>query len=353
MSKVKIGVIGAGWWATANHIPELMKRDDVELVAVCRLGVELLEMIKTDFGFAFATEDYRELLEQDLDGVIVSTPHYLHFEHAKAALEKGCHVMIEKPMTLDKDEAWELVDIAEKKNLHLLLPYGWNYKAFVQEAKRYLDMGLLGEVEYALCHMASPTRDFFSGSGGIGEMPEEWAETLSEPDPATWQVRENGGGYAHGQITHSSGLLFWLTGLRAKEVTARMTAPNSDVDLYDAATVVFDNGAIGVISGSGTIPAGHPYQVDIRIFGTGGMLVLDVEGNRERVALYTNDGKTYTQDVPSGQGEYSCEAPPNRFIDLIQGKGTNDSSGVVGASTVELITAMFRSAEGGGKPVSI
>jgi predicted dehydrogenase len=353
MDKVKVGVIGAGWWATTNHIPELKKRDDVELVGVCRLGQELLQKIKDEFGFPFATEDYNELLKQDLDAVVVSTPHYLHYAPTRAALERGLHVMIEKPMTLDKDEAWELVRIAEANNLHLLLPYGWHYKPFTQQARRLMEQNIIGEVEYAMCHMASPTRDFFSGSGGIGEMPEEWSETLSEPDPSTWQVKENGGGYAHGQITHSSGMLFWLTGMRAREVTCRMTAPNSAVDLYDAATVVFDNGAIGVISGAGTVTGGQPYQVDIRLFGTEGMMMLDVEGGRERMTVHRNDGTVHKLDVPAGQGEYTCDGPPHRFIEVIKGEAINDSPGHVGAATVELITAMFRSAENGGQPTTV
>jgi len=354
MSKVKIGVIGAGWWATTNHIPELKKRDDVDLVSVCRLGRDLLERIRQEFGFAHASEDYHELLAQNLDGVIVSSPHYLHYEHAKAALEKGCHVMIEKPMTLDKTQAWELVELAKKNNLILMLPYGWHYKRFTQEAKRLLDEGQIGEVEYALCHMASPLRDFLSGSGGTGEMPDEWKPSLAEPDPTTWQVKENGGGYAHGQITHSSGMLFWLTGLRAAEVSCRMTAPRSGVDLYDAAAVVFDNGALGTISGAATVTAGNSYQVDIRLFGSEGMLMLDVEGKRERLLLARNDGKKFTMDIPPGEGDYDCFGPPHRFVELIQGKDVpNQSPGEVGAATVELITAMFRSANSGGQPVKV
>ena len=61
-NKVRLGFIGAGWWATSNHMPVFATRDDVELTAVCRLGQAELEQVKDHFGFAFATEDYRELL---------------------------------------------------------------------------------------------------------------------------------------------------------------------------------------------------------------------------------------------------------------------------------------------------
>ena len=346
--KVRIGFIGAGWWATTNHMPLLRERDDVELVAVCRLGSALLDAIQEEFGFPFATEDYRELLEQDLDAVVVSSPHYLHYEHARAALQRGLHVLCEKPMTLRPDQAWELVDLARGAGLHLVVPYGWHYKAFVQQAKQLMDRGTIGQFQYALCHMASPTKGFFSGGGAV---PSNWKPTIAEPDPATWQVKENGGGYGYGQITHSSALLLWLTGARAAEVTARMTAPNSGVDMYDAATVVFDSGAIGSISGAATLPDNDPFQVDLRIFGDEGVLLLDVE--RERLEVRRQDGQHQHVQVPSGQGAYSCEGPPARFVELILGRGVNDSPGEVAARSVELIDAMYRSASNGSRPTLV
>jgi len=348
MAKVRLGFIGAGWWVTTNHLPILNKRDDVELVAICRLGQDLLQRIKDEFDFRFATEDYRELLAQDLDAVIVGSPHNLHYEHALAALQKGCHVLCEKPMTLDAAQAWQLVDTAAAKNLHLLIPYGWHYKPFIQTAKQLMQEGAVGAVEYVMCHMASPTKDFF---GGGGTVPSQWKPTIAEPDPATWQVKEKGGGYGHGQVTHSSALMFWLTGLRAKEVSCRMSAPNSGVDMYNTASVVFENGALGAVSGAATLPNDDKFQVDIRIFGSAGVLLLDVE--RERLEVRRHDGKHIHVEVAPHAGAYSCETPPERFIDLIRGRGSNDSPGDVAARSVELITAMYQSAANNGQPTPV
>ncbi len=105
MAKVRLGFIGAGWWATVNHMPLLAERDDVELAAVCSLGEDRLRQVQERFVFPFATEDYRELLTLDLDGVVVASPHDRHYEHAHAALTHGRHVMCEKPMTLHPKEA--------------------------------------------------------------------------------------------------------------------------------------------------------------------------------------------------------------------------------------------------------
>src|SRR4051794_18344115 len=97
--KARLGFIGAGWWATANYIPLLAQRDDVELKAVCRLGTAELKQVQEAFGFPFATEDAAELVAlPDLDAVIVTSPHTLHHDHARLALQRGLHVMCDKPL---------------------------------------------------------------------------------------------------------------------------------------------------------------------------------------------------------------------------------------------------------------
>src|SRR3712207_4782836 len=72
----RIGVVGAGWWVTENHLPLLKDRTDVEFAGVCRRNPEQLQRVKERFGFEFATADYQEMLEKaSLDGVIVGSPH--------------------------------------------------------------------------------------------------------------------------------------------------------------------------------------------------------------------------------------------------------------------------------------
>ena len=103
--KARMGFIGVGWWATTNHMPMLHVRRDVSMASACGLDKDVLRRVRKDFGFEHTTTDVRELLEQDLDGVIVATPHPLHAEHAIAAMDAGCHVMVEKPMTTTIEQA--------------------------------------------------------------------------------------------------------------------------------------------------------------------------------------------------------------------------------------------------------
>jgi predicted dehydrogenase len=87
MAKVRVGVIGAGSWALASHLPNLARHNDVEFVGVSRKGPEILQKIKEQYGFKVASEDYRDILAEGIDVCIVGSPSGLHHEHSKAALE--------------------------------------------------------------------------------------------------------------------------------------------------------------------------------------------------------------------------------------------------------------------------
>ena len=342
-SKVRVGFIGGGHWAQVNHMPVLQARDDVAFVGVCENAPETLSQVQSRYEFELATTDYWELLAQPLDAVVVATPHGLHYEHAKAALDANCHVMVEKPMTLRALQAWDLVETARQKGLHLMVPYGWHYVPIVLGAKKKMNQGAVGQVEHIQCHMASSPRALYLGQQWPFPMdpaPDPQTQTWSDPKVA-------GGGYGYAQLSHSVGLLLWLTSLRAREVFAYISGPGAQVEIYNAITTKFSDGAIGVISGAGSLPSDKPkHQVDLRIFGSEGLLLLDLE--RERLEVLREDGQHFKADLAEGEGTYTCDGPPNRFIDLIVGAhDENLSSGELGARAVEVLDAAYRSAISG------
>ncbi|MED5342197.1 MAG: Gfo/Idh/MocA family oxidoreductase, partial [SAR324 cluster bacterium] len=126
MALARIGVVGAGWWACEFHIPHLLKNSHADLVAVSTLGKEELDKIQQRFEIQVASENHLELYAHDLDGVIVASPHVLHEEHASAAIENGCHVLVEKPMTTDIEGARRLHTLVEGSGKTLMTPYGLN-----------------------------------------------------------------------------------------------------------------------------------------------------------------------------------------------------------------------------------
>jgi predicted dehydrogenase len=232
--------------------------------------------------------------------------------------------------------------MARERGLQLLVPYGWNYKPFVEAANAQVRQGAVGRVEHVSLQMASPIRNLLTGADARMD------GGMFDPDAATWaDPSVAGGGYAHAQLSHATGLLFYvLPELRAEAAFAFMAGPGARVDLYDAISVRFAGGAVGTISGAGTVPRNLKFHLDLRIFGSDGMLLVDVE--RERLALRRQDGRDFALPIDPGDGAYSCDGPPNRFVDLILGRDVpNNSSGEIGARSVELLDAAYRSARSG------
>ncbi|HET7717838.1 MAG TPA: Gfo/Idh/MocA family oxidoreductase [Bauldia sp.] len=338
--RARIGVIGAGWWAVVNHIPVLRTLPACEVVAVNRLGTDELKAVTEKFAIPLGYEDYRQMLaEVPMDGVVISSPHVLHFEHAKAALEKSSHVLVEKPLATSAAEARALVALAKERGKEIIVPYGWNFRPFTAEARR-LAAGV-GRIEHVVLQMANALDDLFAG-----EPMKETEGAMFRPPPSTWADPKRAGGFGWGQLVHALGLMFRVADLEPTEVFAMTGASKAGVDYYDAAAVRFSGGATGAISGAATLPKGRPVQIDLRIFGSEGMLLLDIE--RERVELRRRDGRDEVVPLRPGDGAYECESPLRMFVDICNGKPVdNPADGIVGARAVEVLDAMYRSVASG------
>ena len=255
--------------------------------------------------------------------------------------------MCEKPLATTSADAREMVQLADNQGVQLLVPHGWHYTPYVREARRRVADGSVGEVEFLQCHMASPLRGLLTG----GEF--DYGDMFMPPDSATWADPDvAGGGYGFSQMSHSIGMALWITGLSPRRVGAMTSAPASRVELYDAMMVEFDNGVIGSFSGAATIPADRNFQLDVRVFGSEGVLSLDIE--RARLQVLRDDGDHYESDLPADAGAYECDGPPNNFVDLILGKTQeNNAPGIVGMKAIELVDAAYRSVASGGGPVDV
>lgn len=341
--KARIALIGAGWWATECHIPFLKARkSDVDLVGVCRLGLDELELIKQRFDIPFGSERFLEIIEKTKpDGVIVSSPHVAHFEHAIAAIEAGAHVLVEKPMTVNADDARKLETMAQQKGVQLLIPHGWNFTHYMAVAAGWYANGKIGELRHFTLQMGSALMDLFSGQS----MQETAAQTF-RPPASTWADPKRAGGYGWGQLSHALGALFRVTPINSSMVFAKTRKSPAGVDYCDSVLMEMENGAIGVVSGSAAVPKHIGPHVDMRLYGDEGSIYLDLE--RELLELRRFDGKDEVHPFPAGDGAmaYSTKEPLNRFVDICLGKVVvNDGDGTVGRRTVEVLEAMYRSAE--------
>ena len=344
MNKVKIGVIGAGWWATENHIPHLAERKEVELTSVCKLEEDQLNFVKNKFGFKFASTNYREMLQlSKLDGVIISSPHHAHFENAKAALEKNCHVMIEKPMTTVSREAETLLQLAKKKNKHILIPNGFNFKNFMSKAEEIIINKKIGEIKHVDAAFSSSLTDLFQGI----PLSESNNHTF-QPHASTWSDPNKGGGYGWGQLSHMFAGVLKITHLEPDQVFCLSVPSPTNVDYTNAVSMKFSNGATGSFSGSAFVPKDFGGTFYITVHGTLGVLYLDMELKRERLFVRLNNGETINYDIEEGSGtfSYGTKEALNTFVDLCLDKDVkNHSDGELAVKTVRILEAMYKSIE--------
>jgi predicted dehydrogenase len=349
MAKLRVGVIGAGSWTVSSHLPNLVRRrdqGDLELTIVSRRNAELLGRIKDKFGFQKATTDWREVLAEEPDVVIVGTPPGRHHEQAKASLEAGAQVMCEKPFTIDPADAWDLDQTVKRTGRQIFISYGWNYRPMLLEAYRLMhDDGGIGEIEHVSMHMDSVTRELLSETGAYPAADPELipqAETWSRPETS-------GGGYGQAQLTHLLGAVLWITELRGEAAFALMSAPlGAKVELHDAVTLRFTNGAIGTMAGASShLGAGaNRHAVELRAVGNRGMFHLELREN----VLWRYRGTNDVVRVPldDDAGLYDCDGPIDAVVDAGLGRSpANNSPAELGARTVEILDACYRSARSG------
>jgi predicted dehydrogenase len=349
VAKLRLGVIGAGSWTVSSHLPNLVRRRDmgeVEFVIVNRRNPQLLDRIRSKFGFQKATTDWQDVIAERPDIVVVGSPPGNHFEQARAALEAGAHVMCEKPFTIDPADAWELDATVRRTGRQLFIAYGWNYRPMVIQAHRLMhEDGGIGEIEHVMMHMDSVTRELLSETGDYpGADPE------AIPQPETWSRPEtSGGGYGQAQLTHMLGVALWLTDLRGQDAFAFMSAPlGARVELHDAVALRFTSGAIGTLSGaSGHLgSAANRHAVELRAVGSKGQFHLDLREN----LLWRYRGADDDTRVPleATAGLYDCIGPIDALVDAGLGRSpANNSPAELGARTVEILHAAYRSAKSG------
>lgn len=148
--KIRVGWIGTGGIAGYQVQQLLKRRDDVEIFAGCDISEEALEKFAEDHEVEHTFEDFNEIVQmEELDAVSVCTPNYMHKEPSIAALEAGKHVMVEKPMAMDADEAQAMVDAAERSDGTLTMGFQYRLSPEAQMLKRYERAGEFGDVMFA------------------------------------------------------------------------------------------------------------------------------------------------------------------------------------------------------------
>jgi predicted dehydrogenase len=347
-TRARIGIIGTGWWATYAHLPALLANPRADVAAIADTSTERLTQAAEHFGIRRSFTDYRAMLDAgDLDGVILATPHNTHFSIARAVLSAGLALMLEKPMVLRAQEARELVRLADQQNVPLIVGYPYHFVEQHAQLRQRIADGALGTLQLTHALFASMVLEYLRAN------PQAYADAfkweVTGPQPATYsEPAIAGGGHGHLQITHSAALLLWLADLRPHEVFAFMENCGLAVDVCDAISVRFSGGAIGTLSGTGGIPTSQQAhsQLELRLYGSEGYAWLDPMAGA--CSVFYNDGRMEVLAPVPAERRYPMDTTSQHLVDLILGlETTNLSPGEIGARTVELLEAAYRSAREG------
>lgn len=143
---IKMGIIGYGYWGP-NIARNINGCSSAELVSICDLDQDRLRLAKTTYPFIKDYTDPNELMKSnEIDAVAIVTPVYTHYELAKIALEFGKHIFVEKPFTSTVAQGEELIRIAQKNDLKIMVDHTFLFTGAVQKMREIIDSGELGDL---------------------------------------------------------------------------------------------------------------------------------------------------------------------------------------------------------------
>ena len=145
---IRVGVIGYGYWGP-NIVRNLHGLESTRVEMVCDKSPKALARARKSYPGIRTVSDPNDVLRSpDVDAVAVITPVWTHYELAKTALENGKHVFIEKPLTSSSAQAEELIEIAARKNLTIMVDHTFLFTGAVRKIRELADSGALGDLYY-------------------------------------------------------------------------------------------------------------------------------------------------------------------------------------------------------------
>lgn len=291
-AKVRVGVVGASWWADAMYLPALARHPLADVRAICGRGLGRARDLAARWGVPRATDSLDELFDAEpLDAVLVLTPNDEHHRITMAALARGLHVLCEKPMGLSATQAREMAEAAERAGLTTMVPFTYRFMPSYRYLKELIDEGHIGrpyhlDMRYYAAYGRSGAYAWrfdrgVAGSGVSGDLGSHWAYL------ARWFFGE----------VEAVTAVFSRIVPRGPRPDGAPFEPTEDAAII---VLEFENGAAGSlhVSSLAHVPNafGHVHAMDLH--GSGGSLyattdwvqVQRVEGSRET--------ETETRELP-------------------------------------------------------
>jgi len=328
--KIRMGMIGGGRGAFIGNVHRMAAALDGQIELVCGAfssNAEKSKLSGQDF-FLDPTRvygSYEEMIlkekelpeDKRMDFVSIVTPNHVHFGPAKMALENGFHVVCDKPLSFDLQEANTLKDLVNSSGLIFALTHNYTGYPMVKQAKQMIKHGEIGSIKKV-----------------VVEYPQGWLSTnleATDQKQAAWRTDPTKSGIAGamGDIgTHAENLAEYMTGLKISSICADISTlvPGRQLDDDGSVLLRFDNGARGILYAS-QISAGEENALSIRVYGDKGGLewhqmepnTLEVKWLDKPKQIYrTGVGELYPQAqaharIPAGHPEGYLEAFANVY----------------------------------------
>jgi predicted dehydrogenase/threonine dehydrogenase-like Zn-dependent dehydrogenase len=247
---VNLGVIGAGNFAKSVLLPRLAKLEGVRLAGIATATGRNAKAVGEQYGFGFATTDYRELLARDeVNTVLIATRHDTHAKFAAEAVRAGKVVYVEKPLAISEEGLCEVAEAVAASGGRVMVGFNRRFSELAEQLKRAFTAGGGRREPLAVTYRVN-----------AGEIPKE-----------SWIQGEEGGGRVVGEVCHFVDFLQFLTDAEPVEVFAYASEAGADTL---SVVVKFGDGSIGNINYFATGDRSFPKE-RIEVYGGGRVAVLD------------------------------------------------------------------------------
>lgn len=311
---IRTAIIGFGAIGKA-HAASLARSADFALTACADPNIEQLRAEGLDPSVHLYADAAGMLASEPLDAVIVASPHHLHHEHTLAALEAGCHVMVEKPMAIDVGQCTEMIEAADRCDRQLMVAHTLHYFPTMRHLRELIGGGRIGEVVSALEQRCAPY--------------------VSQSRPA-WYLHREAKGMFFNLGAHCIERLGWIMGAPVERVAARLSEEDG-IDLGGSVLLTYRDGRSALVSMSG-YSGGEPPSVTV--LGRTGM----IRGSFGSLEVCTGERFEPVQ-VPSMEPPGMAQLA--EFAESIRQHRPSRTDGHAGREVVAVALAVYRAHETG------
>ncbi|HCR16045.1 MAG TPA: hypothetical protein DIU35_01060 [Candidatus Latescibacteria bacterium] len=314
--KIRLGLIGCGGNMRGAHVPRIQEDRYVSIGCVADPVEEQANQLMERYGKQVPYyADFEQMIRsEDLDAIFISSPHSMHYEQARLALNRELHVLVEKPLTISSRHTKALIALAEKKSRFLQVSYQRNYYAEHTYARELIRKGVIGELR-----------------GMVSYVTQNWGGIRG------WRLDPElaGGGMFMDTGSHLVASTLWMTGLEPVEVSAFMDNADKKVDINAVVNIKFKGGAVGTLNTFGNTLV---HDERIAIHGSKGCIVFHLHQWRVRDVLVNNE----PMQIPARIRETS---PDKAFFKWIRSGGKGYETPDFALQVARVSEAAYKSVE--------